>query len=308
MKQLLCACLVSASTAFASDAAERLVTVASGVQLFVKEIGRGSPVVVLHGGPGLDMNYLVDDLAPLADRHRLIFYDQRGGGRSTLSTGVTADQHVADLDRLRRQLRLRRLTLLGHSWGGGLAALYAIAHPDRVDRLILADAIPARRSGLQGYRQELESRLTEDELARYRDALALREHARSPDEHVAACRAFWGVFARAYFSDPAAASRDKGDLCAVPGEAIANGLAANESVMGRLGDYDWRAAASRLRVPVLVIHGARDPIRLDNAREWADTIPNAKLVVIPDAGHMSYVEQPDRFFSAVEAFLPSPGR
>jgi proline iminopeptidase len=280
-----------------------LIAVAPGVRLFVKQIGRSSPLVIVHGGPGLDMNYLVENLAPFGRTHRLIFYDQRGSGRSTLTTNVTADQHVQDLEMLRRRLRLPQLTLLGHSWGAGLAALYAMAHPDRVDRIILADAIPPRRSGLTGYGAELRSRLTEQERTRVDDADAARRSAKTPEEHVAACRSFWGVFARAYFSDPDAAARDRGDLCASSGEALANGLAVNESVMSRLGDYDWRAAARGFRMPVLVIHGEQDPIRLENAREWAETIPRARLVILPRAGHMSYVEQPAQFFAAVEEFL-----
>ncbi len=287
----------------ASRPREATVAVAPGVRLFVREIGHGSPIVVLHGGPGLDMNYLATDLEPLASAHRVVFYDQRGSGRSSLDAAVTAADLVADLDALRRSLKLDRLTLLGHSWGGGLAALYAFDHPDHVERLILVDSIPARKIELAGYGDRLQGRLSEDDRERFRDALAAREQAKTAAEHVAACRAYWGALAKAYFSDPAAVARDKGDLCSAPGEAIANGVAVNASVMGALGEYDWRAAAARITVPTLVIHGADDPIPVDTAREWASTIPNARLVVIPHAGHMSYVEQPDQFFGAIERFL-----
>jgi proline iminopeptidase len=300
--------LLFLSVANGAWAGDRFIEVAPALRLFVREVGHGSPVVVLHGGPGLDMNYLVDNLTPLTRSHRLIFYDQRGAGRSTLAANVTADDHVADLEVLRRTLGFRQLTLLGHSWGAGLAALYAMAHPDRVDRLILADAIPPRRSGLKGYNDDLQSRLSEEERVRFREAANSLHQAKTPEEHVAACRAYWGVFARAYFSDPAAVARDRGDLCAVSGEALANGLAVNASVFNRLGDYDWRPAAARFGMPVLVIHGADDPIRLENAREWADTIPRARLVILPHAGHMAYVEQPDLFFASVEEFLGRSGR
>jgi proline iminopeptidase len=311
MIRVFCALAVAASASTAAPAslpAGRLVTVAEGVRLYVREVGRGSPIVVLHGGPGLDMNYLAADLTPLVTLppgNRLIFYDQRGSGRSTLSSNVTADQLVADLDALRVRLGLQRLTLLGHSWGAGLAVLYAAAHPDRVDRMILADAIAPRFSGLSGYGAELRSRLTEDERALVDAALAKRNAARTPAQHAAACRAFWGVFAKAYFSDQRAVARDKGDICAASGASIANGLAVNASVMAGLGQWDWRPAAATVAAPVLVIHGAEDPIRIDNAREWAETIPHARLVVLPRAGHMSYVEQPDAFFKAVTEFLGS---
>src|SRR5207248_7381684 len=118
------------------------VTVAPGVQLFVHEEGAGPPVIVVHGGPGLDSNYLAPDLQPLSQAHRVIYYDQRGSGRSTLSNRVTADMLVSDLDALRQRLRLSKIALLGHSWGSGLAALYAAAHPESVSRLVLVSSMP----------------------------------------------------------------------------------------------------------------------------------------------------------------------
>src|SRR5262249_41403337 len=92
-RHTLCVCLLVAagvSTLSGRDRDTR-ITVAPGVQLFVHEEGRGQPVIVLHGGPGLDSNYLAPDFAPLARHHRLVFYDQRGSGRSTRASGVTAD-------------------------------------------------------------------------------------------------------------------------------------------------------------------------------------------------------------------------
>src|SRR5438105_2969690 len=96
---------------------DRMIRVAPGVELFVHEEGRGDPVLVLHGGPGLDSRYLSPDLAPLARHHRVIYYDQRGSGRSTVVADVTADVLVSDLEALRRALNLRQAPVLGHSWG-----------------------------------------------------------------------------------------------------------------------------------------------------------------------------------------------
>lgn len=283
-------------------ARDHLVTVAPRVRLFVRELGRGSPLVVLHGGPGLDLSYLAPDLEPLTRRHRVIFYDQRGSGRSSPAQNVTADVLVADLDALRRRLNFRRLTLLGHSWGGGLAALYAMAHPDRVDRLILTGPMPPTAKGLARFADALQSRLSvEENLALYKVETE-RGRARGA-EQVALCRDYWSILGKAYYADPAAATKSRGDTCAAPPAALASGLQVNASVLKSLGDWDWRARLADLRVPTLVIHGDADPIPLDTAREWAAAIPNARLVVIPNAGHMSYVEQPDLFFAVVEDFL-----
>ena len=116
-----------------------LVTRVRGVRIFERRIGSGPPTVVLHGGPGAHHDYLLPGFDALARGRELIYYDQRGGGQSPVSreTPVGWREHVADLEELRRQWGLERLTLAGYSWGGLLALLYATEFPNRVGRLAL---------------------------------------------------------------------------------------------------------------------------------------------------------------------------
>ena len=98
-----------------------------GVDLFYRVVGTGPDVLVMiHGGPGMDMGYMVPDFAPLAARHQLLFYDQRGGGRSELLRDdpalFTMARHVADLEALRQRFGLQRMTLVAHSFGPAIAA------------------------------------------------------------------------------------------------------------------------------------------------------------------------------------------
>src|SRR2546428_10651653 len=110
-----------------------------GVRLFTRRAGDGPPVVVLHGGPGAHHDYLLPQYDLLARGRELFYYDQRGGGRSPVprETPVGWREHVADLDGIRAALGLERLTLLAYSWGGLLAVLYLLEHPERVERLAL---------------------------------------------------------------------------------------------------------------------------------------------------------------------------
>src|SRR5262245_48929288 len=112
-----------------------------GARLYYRWMGSGPDVLVMiHGGPGMDSGYMAADFAPLAERHRLLFYDQRGGGRSEILGDVAGHyaiaRHVADLEALRRHFGLERMTLVAHSFGPAIAAAYAIEHPDRVARMI----------------------------------------------------------------------------------------------------------------------------------------------------------------------------
>src|ERR1700704_5600266 len=136
---LACRSTASSTTPLVADAEGRIP--GDGAALFYRVVGTGPDVLVMiHGGPGMDMGYMVPDFGPLAERHKLLFYDQRGGGRSGLlrddATLYTMAHHVADLEALRRHFGLERMTLVAHSFGPAIAASYAIAHPERVARMI----------------------------------------------------------------------------------------------------------------------------------------------------------------------------
>lgn len=284
---------------------EGYVNAAGGVRLFYRLVGAGSDtVVVLHGGPGFSMGYLAPDLEPLAARHTLLFYDQRGAGRSTLvtdSAALDAQRFADDLEAVRRELGLARLTLLGHSWGAGVAALYAARHPERVGRLLIVGAIPATRNHLTQAFQNLNARR---DSAAQRRLLELRTAWRANPGDAAACRAYYEVWFTPSFADSTALRRSRGDFCAGPPEALVNkGRNVDRFTMPSLGEWDWRSGLRAVTAPTLVIHGAQDFMSFESAREWATTLPNARLLVLDQSGHFPYLDVPERFFAAVEEFL-----
>jgi proline iminopeptidase len=133
----------------AQHASESRIAVGSGVSLYVRTIGKGQPVIVLHGGPDFDHAYLLPDLDRLADTVRLIYYDQRGRGLSAEGVqpeDVTLVSEVEDLDVVREHFGQDKAVLLGHSWGAVLALEYALRHPSHVSRLVLMNPAPASTS------------------------------------------------------------------------------------------------------------------------------------------------------------------
>jgi proline iminopeptidase len=284
---------------------EAAIVAGNGVELHSRAIGRGPrSIVVLHGGPGFSMEYLADDLAPLGDRHRLIFYDQRGAGRSTLvrdREALDAQRFVDDLEAVRRHFGIEQLTLLGHSWGAAIAALYALREPARVAALLLVGAIPLRRDALVGTFE----RLAADRSPEARARLAERRKAWLADPgDAAACRAYYEAWFEPFYADGSAARNSKGDFCAGPAAALRNKVdSVDRWAMDSLGDYDWRAALAAVPARSLIVHGSDDVIAVDDAREWAAALPNARLLLFERAGHFPYVEQPARFFAAIETFV-----
>ncbi|MEP6609385.1 MAG: alpha/beta fold hydrolase [Burkholderiaceae bacterium] len=126
-------------------------------QLYFREIGNGSPQVILHGGPDFNHNYLLPEMDRLSRVFRLIYYDQRGRGKSShgvIAGDVSIESEIDDLDRLRQHFGLESISLLGHSWGGLLAMEYATPHPDRVSHLVLLNTAPACHADLLGFREQ----------------------------------------------------------------------------------------------------------------------------------------------------------
>ena len=233
-----------------------------GVRLRFQRLGDSAdPLIVLHGGPGLTLEYLVDDLSPLARERSVVFYDQRGSGGSTLvadPAGLDAERFADDLDAVRQHFGLERVTLVGHSWGAGVAALYAMRYPDRVSKVVLVGPMPLRRSELDRSFAEIRASRSPEETERL---LAARDAVRADPGNADACRAFYVLWFRPFFADPADMTKTRGDFCAGSPEALRNaGLAVGRHTVASLGDFDWRDSLERVNAPVLVLHGSRDPI------------------------------------------------
>jgi proline iminopeptidase len=273
-------------------------------------VENGERLLVLHGGPGAHHDYLLPQMLRLAapegiESRELLFYDQRGGGRSRSESreregDVTWQTHVRDLDRVIEELAVRPLTLIGYSWGGLLALLYAReAAAGRANakpsRLVLIDPAPAARRYRNEFEREFARRQAGPEVQALRQELddsKLRELDLEAYRH----RSF-ELSVAGYFADP----RKARDLTPfrVTGRV-------QQSVWESLGDYDLPAdeAFRSIRVPTLIVHGRQDPIPLASSEECASAL-HATLVVLDQCGHVPYVEQPEGLFRAIEEFFAS---
>jgi proline iminopeptidase len=284
---------------------EGLVNAGDSVQLFYRMVGSGpDTIIVLHGGPGFTADYLAADLEPLAERHTLFFYDQRGTGKSTLvtdSAALAGPRFAEDVEAIRVHFGMDRVILLGHSWGSGVAALYGERFPERVGKLILVGSMPLTRKGLTDAFEELASSRDSAETRRMEEAMAARQADPGNKDH---CLAYYRIWFRRFFADSTALDRSKGDFCAGTPESRRNKIASvDKYTFASLGDYDWRTVLPAVTAPTLIIHGSKDVLPLEGAREYARGLQDSRLLVLDGIGHFSYVEAPDRFFAAVNEFL-----
>jgi proline iminopeptidase len=277
-----------------SVAAREEMVAVRGVELFVRRVGRGSPAVVLHGGPGAHHDYLLPGFDALVDGRELIYYDQRGGGRSPVARDVAVGwtEHVADLEALRTTWGLERLTLAGYSWGGLLALLYAVSHPGRVGRLALVSPAPAWGAAREQFEGAFARRNLDPAFQEARRKL--RESGLRERDPAAFQQRIFELSVAPYFFDPERARE------LTPFRVTGR---TQQEVWHSLGDFDLRPRLPELRgIPAIVLHGDADPIPIEAARTAAGLI-GAEFHALPRCGHVPYVEAFEAFRTLVGGFL-----
>jgi proline iminopeptidase len=276
------------------------------VELYYREIGQGQPILILHGGPDFDQNYLLPDLDRLADAFRLIYYDQRGRGKSAVNVqpaDVTMESEIADMERLRDFFQLESVAVLGHSWGGVLALEYAIRYPQRVSHLILLNSAPASHDDYMSFRQHRLNGAASD-IEKLKAIASTAEFKEGDPETVAA---YYRIHFRTALRRPehleSVIERLK---LGFTKEAILR----SREIEDRLRDetwlskqYDLLPKLKALSIPALVIHGDHDIIPVEYAAHIAGAIPGAKLVVLSECGHFSFLESPDELRKEIDDFF-----
>ena len=272
------------------------VTASDGARLHVEQAGDGVPMVLAHGGPGL-WDYL-DELSGLLEPlFRVVRYDQRGGGRSDRRGPYVLERFVADYDEVREGAGVDRIVAAGHSWGACLALLYAIRHPERVRGVLYLSGIGCEWPRFRAsHRTELLRRLG-PEAERY----ARLESSTDPsaDEEAECNRLRWSTD---YVEEASGRPRVQRLLDA----GFEVNVECNRSLTAELYQLSLDDWATRLRAfdrPVLVVAGERDPRPVAAIDSLVAMLPNVEKHVLPDAGHFPWVEQRERFTTAVFEWL-----
>lgn len=271
-------------------------TTSDGARLHVEQAGDGVPMVLAHGGPGL-WDYLAEMAEVLEPRAQVVRYDQRGGGRSERRGPYTIERFVADYDEVRAAARLDRVVAAGHSWGATLALLYATRHPERVRGVLYVAGVGCEWARFRPAHKAEMLRRMGPAAPRFTQLGALPE--RSADEEAECNRLRWTVD---YVDADAARPRVQRMLEAgFPVNVECNRMLDAEA--SALTVADWRDRLRGLDVPVLVVAGARDPRPVAAIDSLVGLLPKVERHVLPDSGHFPWVEQRERFASAVFDWL-----
>jgi proline iminopeptidase len=289
---------------------------AHGTLIYYKVLGRGEPLVIVHGGPGASHDYFLPYLLPLARTNRLIFIDERGSGKSEKledPKGYTVENMVEDVEAVRQGLGLGKISLLGHSYGGVLAQAYALKYQKDLSHLILCSTFPSTKGMNEVFVKmkekmapELRQRIDQMEKAGLFGHGKDYEKSRYTNDYMIAA---WGEGYFPYIY------RNRPDPNYDP---VANGIMSwdlyremwgsnGEFVIdGNLKSVEYIDRLPSIKVPTLITVGDHDECDPSLSRQMNEQIAGSKLVILPNSGHMTFVDQPGIFIQAVHDFLQHP--
>jgi len=286
---------------------------AHGVMIYYKTIGRGAPLVIVHGGPGASHDYFLPYLLPLARHNKLIFIDERGSGRSEKledPKGYTVENMVEDVEAVRTGLSLGKIALLGHSYGGVVAQAYALKYQRNLAQLILCSTFSSARAI-----NEVFVRMEQNMPAELRDRIKKLEaeglfgHGKDYEKNRYTNDYMIAAWGEGYFPylyqnhpdpnfDPIAQGNTSWDLYremwGSHGEFV---------IDGNLSSVEYTDRLSTIHVPTLITAGDHDESDPAMSEVMHDKIAGSTLVVFPKSGHMTFVDQPGLFLNVVETFL-----
>ncbi len=293
--------------------------VEADIQLYHFAEGEGRNVLIVHGGPGMPFRQPMAGLEPLTGEYRFHYYDQRGCGLSTrpidrfesqnmyenmtrLDQTLGLGAQIADIERIRQILGEEKLILVGHSWGGFLASLYAAEFPEHVEALILISPAnmlvmpqPEAESDLFA---SVRAKLPKNQLAEYdafiKDYFDFNTLFSHSEAELVARDAKFGEYYISVVDIPEGEMIQQGE----PGGWMTWGMYVS---MGQRHDY--RAALKKVSAPVLVIHGVDDLQSEAASRLYSDTFLNAQFAIIENASHFAFQQQPEQFAQLVAGFL-----
>lgn len=315
VRKSLCVALLSSAATLAAaatglaDAANESQVPVDGADLYVRELGTGRPIIILHGGPDFDHRYLLPEMDRLADSYRLIYYDQRGRGRSAAhgrASDVSLASDLADLDAIRKHFHLDKVILLGHSWGTVLALEYALRHPGHVSELVLMNPAPGSTADLAPFRAAYAKALGPD-FQRQKELLASAAYREGDPDAVLARY-------RLHFKPALKRSADYEKLMARMGEAfkaqgkqgIIEARTAEERLMRdtwNRPDYSLLPRLRDVETPILVIWGDHDFFPALVAEHIAHAARRGELAVLKDCGHFAFLECPQEVRWHIDRFL-----
>ncbi len=268
-----------------------------GSKIHYQTFGKGNPILILNGGPGMSSEGFVTLAKELSINNQTIIYDQRGTGLSTLDeidgSTVTMDLMAEDIETLRKHLKIEKWIVMGHSFGGMLAYYYASKYPNRVKGMIQSS------SGGMDLKLLSSINITDRLPQKERDSLSFYNQKISQGDTTYQTR-----LKRGQFLAPAYLYNKK--YAPIVAERLTQGNSQiNNLVWANLQaiSFDVKETMKTFKKPVLILQGADDIVNMAIAKTAHKILPNSKLIVLEECSHYGWLEQKEKYYSEIENFV-----
>lgn len=306
MKVLKTVCLVLFIAFFSTACDDKKLSVVdgelkiNGSSVYYKTMGEGEPLVVVHGGPVLDHSYLLPHIEELAKDYKLIFYDQRAAGRSSIDvdqSSMSLDGFVEDIEILRTTLGLGKVNLLAHSWGGLIAMKYALKYDENLDHLILSNSMAPSIVDWQAESQVVAQKTTkedQDKLNNLTSSGLLRTE--DPSE---AIQEMMMISYKVHMYD--IANMEKLQIY-IPKDFILRSQKYGSLNTDMVG-YDLYDQLIGVKTPTLVMYGETEPAVNLHADRMAESFADSELFIVQKSGHFPFIEANKPYLNKLRSFL-----
>ena len=285
---------------------EGYMTTDDGVKLYYQKMGDSESVLIIPNAL-----YMFEDFKCLTQDHTVVFYDLRNRGcseavldKKKLLKGIYHD--VEDLETVRRHFTQGKVGLIGHSYLGLMAFLYAEKYPHRIERIVQIGPMSLKFGAEYPVHLTAVERKPIPDPAKMEE-LQLLEKQGYPETHPEEyCKKWWSVIRPFYVTNPKDTVKLRGDIHQYPNEWPSNQLVHFEkNIFPSIQKLNiTKKQISRVTMPVLTIHGRKDRgVPYGSSREWVYTLPNARLLTLDNGGHMPWIEDPQKVFAAIRVFL-----
>lgn len=270
-------------------------------QIFYQISGKGQPILIISGGPGLKSRYMSSVANELGKSYKCILVEQRGIGRSTVpkydTSTISLDKTINDLEFLRKHLGIKDWVVLGHSCGGLNASKYAVSYPASVSALILVETIGLNLDSFKYLDDNINYRLlpSDIELVKYwTDSTVIARYGdRASIEYVKALNP-------AYFFDRKKSFELSQTLSPDDLNTVVNKLIFDDYVKQKI---DLTEPSRQFLKPVLIISGRQSFIGESIPLNLSTIYPDSKMVVVERCGHYVWIEQPTIFYKEINDFI-----
>jgi proline iminopeptidase len=290
----------------ATDMKEGRIKTHDGYTLYYQRVGQGPEVVIIPG-----RLFLAESFKALASpRRTFVFYDMRNRGLSEHiadSTKISIHEDVRDLESVRRHFKANRFAVVGYSYLGLMVILYAMEHPERVERIVQLGPLPLKLGNT--YPPEFDNRSDRSVFdgAKWEELQQLEREGLAKTNPRAFCEKEWEFMRVMLVGNPPTHLDRLPNPCAMPNEWPVN-LRSHFRILFMRSivplEVSEGEVVARVTMPVLTIHGRKDRnAPYAGGREWAQLLPDARLLTLDNAAHNSWADEPDAVLSAVRVFL-----